>query len=229
MTPPRITVVIPAHNAGRYLAEAIASVQRQTCPATELIVINDGSTDDTTQVAGSFGDDLLCVSQPHQGAAAARNLGVEMAKGDYIAFLDADDIWSPAKVERQMEALDDPHPPDIVFGWIDQFLSPELGKLGDLPTSPTPLQPGLCATTALAPAATWRSVGPFDTTLTIGEFIDWMARAMSLGLTYATVDAHVASRRIHRHNHTRLNYESMSDLTHVLKAHLTRGRQGNQK
>src|SRR5215813_9544385 len=86
-----VTVVIPCYNAGCYLARTIESVLRQTCPVEEIIIVDDGSTDDTADVIKQYGKKVLYVSQKNNGTAAARNTGIELAHGQWIAFLDADD------------------------------------------------------------------------------------------------------------------------------------------
>jgi glycosyltransferase involved in cell wall biosynthesis len=97
---PFISVVIPARNAAAYLPEAIASVRAQTFLDYEIIVIDDGSTDGTSQIAAGFSG-VRCLKQSNRGAAAARNAGIAMARGRYIAFLDADDLWLPDKLDKQ--------------------------------------------------------------------------------------------------------------------------------
>lgn len=99
---PRVSVVIPAYNAARYLPQAIDSVLAQTFRDYEVIVVDDGSTDDTPRVLSWYEDEVAVIRQPNQGRAAARNAGIAAARGEYIAFLDADDLWLPEKLERQL-------------------------------------------------------------------------------------------------------------------------------
>jgi len=106
---PRISVVIPAYNAARYVAEAVDSVLAQSLPPREVIVVDDGSTDDTEAVVRRFQDRVRYVRQPNGGSAAARNRGIREARGELIALLDADDVWFPEKLKKQWECLRD-HP-----------------------------------------------------------------------------------------------------------------------
>ncbi|ASV76489.1 Putative glycosyl transferase [Thermogutta terrifontis] len=99
--PPRISVVIPVYNGAKYLREALASVMEQTYKPFEIIVVDDGSTDGSADIAKSFAENIIVLSQANRGESAARNLGINAASGDWIAFLDADDIWHPKKLERQ--------------------------------------------------------------------------------------------------------------------------------
>lgn len=100
-----VSVVIPAYNNGKYIARAIESVLAQIVPADEIIVVDDGSTDDTAQTARSFGDRIVFIQQANAGASAARNTGIQRAKGEWIAFLDGDDEWLPQKLEQQTMLL----------------------------------------------------------------------------------------------------------------------------
>jgi len=100
-----VSVVIPAYNSGHLVGEAIESAIRQSAPPAEVIVVDDGSTDDTPRRLESYADRVRYVRQSNQGVAAARNRGVAEARGDFVAFLDADDVWHPRKVELQVAAL----------------------------------------------------------------------------------------------------------------------------
>ncbi|NJK55609.1 MAG: glycosyltransferase family 2 protein [Pleurocapsa sp. SU_5_0] len=102
----KVSVIIPAYNGDRYLAEAIDSVLQQTYQDYEIIVVDDGSTDHTAQVAQQYGKTIRYLTQTNQGVAASRNLGLAAALGDYIAFLDQDDILLPHKLSSQTALLD---------------------------------------------------------------------------------------------------------------------------
>lgn len=101
--PAPVTVVIPAYNAAEYLAEAIESVHRQTLPVAEVVVVDDGSTDDTAAIAEGLG--ARVIRQPNRGLPAARNAGIRAAGQPWIALLDSDDLWEAEKMERQWSAL----------------------------------------------------------------------------------------------------------------------------
>lgn len=100
-----ISAVIPAYNCEKYIARAIESVLNQTRPVQEIVVVDDGSTDNTAEVARSFGDRVRLIQQPNAGVSAARNTAIRAAAGDWIAFLDADDEWLPEKISLQTENL----------------------------------------------------------------------------------------------------------------------------
>lgn len=108
MTEPLISVVIPSYNYGRYLAQAIDSVLGQTYPYLEVIVVDDGSTDDSLSLLQSYREHIRWFQNQNGGVSAARNRGIRESRGELIAFLDADDAWFPEKLARQVELMKDP-------------------------------------------------------------------------------------------------------------------------
>jgi glycosyltransferase involved in cell wall biosynthesis len=98
-----VSIVIPNYNYAHYLREAIDSVLAQTYPEIEIIVVDDGSTDESKDILKSYGGQIKAVIQQNQGVSAARNNGVSKSSGQFISFLDADDSWLPAKIEKQVE------------------------------------------------------------------------------------------------------------------------------
>lgn len=117
---PKVSIIIPAYNAMKYLPETLDSVLQQKFEDFEAIVINDGSSDD---IEGWFAQNvtdprLRLLSQHNQGPSAARNTGMASAQGEYIAFLDADDLWDPAKLEKQIAILDSEPDVALVYGWL---------------------------------------------------------------------------------------------------------------
>ena len=106
MRHPLISIIVPAYNSARYLAEALDSALAQNYEPKELIVVDDGSTDETSQIIARYGNRLEALRQPNQGSAVARNAGIAASRGEYIAFLDADDLWLPDKLCVQARYLD---------------------------------------------------------------------------------------------------------------------------
>ncbi len=100
-----VSVIIPVFNGEKYIRCAIDSVLKQDYRPIEIIVIDDGSSDATLEILRGLGSEINIYQQPNRGSAAARNLGIRMAKGSYVAFLDADDYWFPGKISAQMKAL----------------------------------------------------------------------------------------------------------------------------
>ena len=113
MQEPRISVVVPVYNGETFIVRAIESVLAQTWPAHEIIVVDDGSTDETPELVARFGANVQYIRQDHEGVSAARNRGVGVATGDWIAFLDADDWYYPQRLRRHAEWLI--RDPDLSF------------------------------------------------------------------------------------------------------------------
>lgn len=107
---PLVSILIPGYNAGEWIADTIESAIGQTWPRKEIVIVDDGSTDRTLAVARRFASKTVTVvAQPNQGAAAARNKALSLCQGDYIQWLDADDLLSPDKIAKQMAALENGH------------------------------------------------------------------------------------------------------------------------
>ncbi len=221
---PLVSVVMPAFNAERYIAEAIASVLGQTYPRLELIVVNDGSTDRTRDIVRSFGDRLLAIDSPvNRGIGDARNRGLTVAKGNFIALMDADDIWTADKIEHQMRAFDEEPGLGLSFTQMQCFVSPELPEeVRQRRACPTEPQAGIVAATALVRRAVVERVGPFDTALKVGEFIDWFSRAKDAGFTWRLEPGVHLKRRIHDSNTGVTERASYVDYVRVARRALKR-------
>lgn len=119
---PQITVLMPAYNAGKYIREAVNSVLQQTYRDFELLIVNDGSTDDTLEIALSFADlRVIVVNKDHEGIAAALNAGLKLANAPFIARFDADDICAPTRLETQFNFLHD-HPDYVLVGSDAEYM-----------------------------------------------------------------------------------------------------------
>jgi len=217
-----VSVVIPAFNAEKYLAEAIASVQAQTAPPFEVIVVDDGSTDGTAEIARRSSG-VIHVWQPNGGVAAALNHGSRVATGDCIAFLSADDVWIADKLATQLEALEG-HPNRLVFGHMLHFLSPELSaeEARSLVCPDRPM-PAFSAGTLLTRLDTFRRIGPLNESFAVGEFMDWYGRARDDGTDVVMLDAVVSRRRVHLGNQSTKALRERS-YAPVLKALIERRR-----
>lgn len=116
-----VSIIIPCYNAQKWIAEAISSCLQQTYRNIEIIVIDDGSTDDSFDIIKGFSRQIICQTQPHRGGNSARNCGLKLAQGEYIQFLDADDYLFPEKIARQVNFLEQTGA-DIVYGdWRHQY------------------------------------------------------------------------------------------------------------
>ncbi len=177
---PLITVVIPVYNGEKTIRETIQSVFNQSLSDLELLVINDGSTDSTLEVVSQIKDERLKVyTYPNAGLAASRNRGISLAKSEYISFIDADDLWTPDKLESQLKALQKNPKAAVVYSWTDWIdeSSQLLGK-GSHNTQQGEVLAKLLlndfvanGSNCLIKMQAFREVGGFDETLTAVE--DW--------------------------------------------------------
>ena len=220
-----ITVIIPVHNGERYLAEAIHSVLAQALPPDEIIVVDDGSTDASAAIAQSFGPPVRVLTQANLGPAAARNLGVQHATGELLAFLDADDLWLPDKLAHQVHFLLDNPVCQAVFGRMENFITPELDERQAVLLAKSAGQGGeILVGTLLIRRAAFLRVGYFDTRRRHGEFIDWWGRAQQLGLPHAVLPELVMRRRVHASNMTRQEPDGRREYLSLLREQLARQR-----
>ena len=220
---PTVSVVIPAFEAARYLREAVRSALQQTHKPMEVIVVDDGSHDQTSSVAHRFGSPVRVIRQAHAGIGAARNAGIRDAAGELLALLDADDVWERDKLARQVQMLEMDPTIDLVFGGVEQFVSSELDG-ADASLSGVSSRTGRCASAVLMRAAVVERVGIQRQDLELGEFIDWFDRALAAGCRVGEVDWVVVRRRIHTSNTGSRLQSARGDYARMLKDVLDRRR-----
>jgi len=222
---PLVSVIIPAYNCQSYISEAIESALHQTHPPVEVIVLDDGSTDRTLEIARGFSG-VHCVSQLHAGAGAARNRGAALACGTLLAFLDADDRWPLDKLSRQVEALRLQPDLDMVFGCAQQLRAGTEWEeaIAKPDESTSQLMPGFVAGTMLIRREAFLRVGEFRTEWKVGEFIDWYGRAVDMGMRSMCLPDLLLWRRIHATNQGIVQRASVSDYAKVIKVCLDRRR-----
>ena len=223
-----ISVIVTAYNCAAYLGEALDSVLAQTRPAAEVIVLDDGSTDDgaTAGVAHRYGERVRYIYQPNSGIGAARNTGAAAAQGSHLAWLDGDDYWEPDKLARQAAALTADPTLAAAFCHARQFISPDvLGTpaAAGLTVSPEPMA-GRYASALLLARSAWERVGPFATSLAVSEFLDWYARATEAGVGMVMLPEALVWRRVHAANNSRRHRQDRHEYARVLKAALDRRR-----
>lgn len=228
---PELSVVIPVWNGERYLAEAITSVLEQRgAPPLEVIVVDDGSEDESAAVAERFGAPVRCHKLAHSGLAASRNVGVESARGKYLLHLDADDVLPPESIALRMVAFRTDGGADLVVGQMISFISPDL----DAETAARYRVPGVPQRGGLPGASMLRAdfasrVGTFDTTRSTSPDLDWMARAMEQGAGVVEVPAVVLYRRIHGANMSLTYRDRDSDRLAIVRATLDRRRTADHR
>jgi glycosyltransferase involved in cell wall biosynthesis len=220
-----VSVMIGVYNGARYLAEAIESVLAQTHPASEVIVVDDGSEDESGAIAESYGSPVRCIRQENGGMAAARNRAIGEATGDYFAFLDADDRFRPDKLEAQLAVFDADPELDVVYGHVTEFLSPDLDEAAlELLRAPRHDLPWPTPNLMLVRRESFSRVGLFSTELKVGIGVDWHARAAEVGLKSVVPPIVVLERRLHAENNGIRQRQSKPQYLHVLKAALDRRR-----
>jgi glycosyltransferase involved in cell wall biosynthesis len=192
-----VSVIIPTYNRAEMVCAAVDSVLKQTYPNIELIVVDDGSTDDTTDALMRYGSRLRLIHQDNSGPAAARNRGAEIADGDIIAFLDSDDLWLPDKIEKQLKALEhygDSVPCCLCNAFLESQTQPKTTSFDLAPLKVSSEQglftnvTGVLVTRSVLfnQAAAirrwaWEQVGGFDESLTYMEDHDLAVRLSLLG------------------------------------------------
>jgi glycosyltransferase involved in cell wall biosynthesis len=223
-----VTVIIPVFNGERYLSEAIDSVLNQSYRPIEVVILDDGSTDNTAVIAKRYLPSIKYYYQPNGGIASALNHGIAQSEGEYLSFLDADDLWLPDKLTIQMKTFEAEPTLDMVFGHIRQFFSPDLDK--ELRSGIMLIDgnmPGYFKGTMLIRRESFFRVGLFDIRLHLGDFVDWYSKAIEKGLKSFMVPDVVMARRIHENNTGIKQRKFQSDYLRILKASLDRRRQQN--
>ena len=224
---PLVSAIIPVYNYERYLGEAIESVLSQTYQNLEVIVVDDGSTDQSAEVASSFAArGVRYCNQVHAGIGPARNKGVELAHGEFLAFLDADDRWPDEKIERQLRTFESDPALEMVFGQAVQLQNGPEWEAGVKDKNPpvAGMVPGMVPGTMIIKRDAFLRVGQFHGDWKVGEFIDWYARAVQLQIRSVVLPDLFLWRRIHDSNQGVRERESVSDYARVLKASLDRRR-----
>ena len=225
-----VSVIIPVYNGERYLAEAIGSVLTQTIQPREIIVVDDGSTDGSTAVAERFSGQVQLYRQKNRGASSARNRGIEVSEGSFLAFLDADDLWLPDKLECQWREIHALSGVDMVLGTVVQFISPDVAfEKGPQLRKDREAGPAYLMGAMLVRRDSFFRVGLLNETLQLGEFIDWFQRARDMGLRWKVMDSVVLKRRIHLTNQGITKRANRKDYVSVLKMALDRKRQASSK
>jgi glycosyltransferase involved in cell wall biosynthesis len=230
VTSARVSCIIPVFNGERYLGEALDSVLGQSYGSVEVIVADDGSTDGTRRVVSAYDARVRYLHQENAGHAAARNLGLGAACGEFVAFLDADDLWHSDKLEYQMRRFRARPELDFCVTQVRNFWSPDMAPPEGLPHDPTltPAVPGYSSVTLLAKRRLFDTVGRFNPALRHGDDTEWFMRAAEHGAVMELLPHVLVFRRLHTANRSRL----LADASHreylrVLKASLDRRRRGD--
>jgi glycosyltransferase involved in cell wall biosynthesis len=198
---PLVSVIIPVHNTGRYLGDSLRSVLAQGYRPIEVIVVDDGSTDDSAKVATSFSE-VVCHRQAHQGVPGARNAGIGLSRGDFIAFQDADDLWHPNKLSIQIEWLLEHPTTGYVAAHFRNFLEAGVPRpvwVGEeqLAKDQKGGVPNLVARRSV-----FDTIGLFDPRQESGSDLDWIIRAKDAKISGEILPHVLLFCRIHASNHS---------------------------
>jgi len=219
-----VSVLMSVYNRAEYVDEAVRSVLADTSATHELVVIDDGSTDGADVIAAAYADRAVFLRQDHRGCAAAWNLGLRHARGEYITFCDSDDVWMPRHTGPLRTALDASPDVDVVIGVTTEFLSPELDPDAHVTRAPHDGRRAPVGGAMLARRAVFDTVGPFDDGLLQGYWFDWYTRFVDIGLCAKFIDDVVLRRRIHDRNSSIVQSEMLGEYARALHASIVRRR-----
>lgn len=225
MTTPLISVIVPVYNGENFLPEAINSIRQQNYTPLEIIIVDDGSTDNTAQVADTLGSDIRYIRQKNAGPAAARNAGLRIARGEVIAFLDVDDLWPPNKLEIQLARLQEDPQPDIVLGRVQFLKLPGAEDINIQFESPDNTLVNAYLGSGVFKKSIFEKVGMFDASLRYSEDQDWFLRAREQQASIIILKEITLYYRLHQNNMTRNKNTVDLQIVSVLKKSLDRRRQ----
>jgi glycosyltransferase involved in cell wall biosynthesis len=218
-----ISCIVPVYNGELYLADALDSILAQTYRPVEIIVVDDGSTDETSTVIRRYGERIRSIYQDNAGPAKARNKGIRESSGDLVAFLDADDLWHPEKLERQSARFRARSELDLCITHVQNFWMPELAQEKARLQNHRFAQPvpGYAMQALLARRNVFDRVGWFDETLRAVDDTDWFLRGFEAGVVLEMLPEVLVQRRLHDKNLSRsaMAYEA---LFRVIKNSLDR-------
>ncbi len=214
------SIIMAVYNSEPFLAEAIESALAQTYRPNEIVVVDDGSSDQSADIARSY-EEVRYIYQTNQGPAVARNRGLAIAQGEFISFLDPDDLWLPNKLAVQVEHLIE-HP-DVGFNIcrIENFLEPEVDLPpggGDVPL----MKQQINLITMVVRRDVFSQVGDFDPGYSVAHDFDWVTRAKDLGVPVTILPDVLMQRRIHETNMSHDTQASRENVFRLIKASIDR-------
>jgi glycosyltransferase involved in cell wall biosynthesis len=216
--PRDLTVIMPLHNAEPWVGDAIASVLANADGLLELLVIDDGSTDDGAAIAEAFGPPVRVVRQPCRGPSSARNVGIAQARGTLVGFLDADDLWIVGRPDPRRELLADPE--------VDLVLARAQPVAGDPPRPYGQPTMGIQLGTWLVRRSMLERHGGMDEGLRHAEDVDWLLRLREAGVRLVLSDVVTTHYRLRDGSLTRDHDATRHGLLAVLHASLRRRGEG---
>ncbi len=219
MSSPLVSVVVPAHNAERYLGEALDALSRQDHAPIEVIVVDDGSSDGTADLVRAR-PGVVLLSQENAGPSAARNVGMEASSGELITFCDADDLFRPEKVSLQVRYLEEHPEVDCVLIHHETFFAEGVER-PDWLTDERGVQPQ----SAMVRRSVVDRVGGFDPGYRLTEGFEWLGRMRDAGIGIGVVEQVGVDRRIHDTNLSHERAGLQHNMLRSLRARIERNRE----
>ena len=228
MDHPVVSCIVPVFNGERYVREALESIHGQSYRPLEIIVVDDGSTDNSKAVITNMRIPITYVEQSNLGPAAARNHGISLASGEFVAFLDADDLWHREKLTKQMAMFLANPDLEVCITHLSHFTDTTHGREDLLYQGQRRLNdiPGYVTQTLLTKRTTFEKVGVFDQTLRNGDAHDWFVRVADLGVAVELMPEVLVYRRMHSTNFSRQKVSAtLDEHLKIIKASLDRRRE----
>jgi glycosyltransferase involved in cell wall biosynthesis len=227
MDQPLISCIIGVYNGERYIGEAVDSILAQTYRSLEIVVADDGSTDSTSAIVNRYGPPVRYFWQPNAGPGAARNLGLGNAQGEFIAFLDADDLWHPEKLERQLSRFQARPDLEMCVTHVQNFWDPALQEIEAKFREHRPIKPlpGYVTQALLARRNLFEKLGYFDAAWRHIHDAEWFVRATEDGVVMELLPDVLVFRRLHGANRShRQAITSRDEYCQLVKFALDRRR-----
>lgn len=197
---PRVSVLIPCYNAGRFLAAAIESVLAQSFQDFEIIVVDDGSSDDSAAVAARY-PQVRYFYHAHSGVSVSRNAALSKAQGEFVVFLDADDLWVPQKLEKQVAYLDSHPDCQLVYTFVENFCDTEPQNRSERQEQLLNANMDNCLVTCLLRRKLYETYGGYREDYPYGEDTHWVTRLWAAGVNMKhCIPETLYLRRIHDSN-----------------------------
>jgi glycosyltransferase involved in cell wall biosynthesis len=220
--PALVSVIVPVFNGARFLAECLESLLAQDYPAVEIVVVDDGSSDGSADVAESFAGARV-LRRPHEGLGATRNAGIHASTGSLIGFCDADDTWKPEKARVQVEYLD-AHPAcAVVLCRQDTYFEPGVSAPAWLiPDQVRGDLDGVSPTSGLFRRHVLERVGGFRTDMESGSDFNLLVRTRAAGLGIELIEQPLRMRRIHDDQMMSRTGPALPDMFRTVREHRRR-------
>ena len=220
-----VSVIVPVYNGERFLRESIESILNQQYKEIEIIIVDDGSTDSSSNIAKTF-KTIRYIYQDNLGPAAARNTGIDVSKGEFIAFLDSDDIWFPSKLSTQIDYLNKNPDTGFVFAHRRMIVENNIDKppwyKEHLFDNDSPV---LCASALLARKNVFNQVGTYNSDFRFGENAEWLTRTKDAGIKMVVLPETLLEQRLHDKNQTYQLNQMRSNILKALKRSIDRKRE----